>query len=410
MKFIGTAIATALTMALAAGTASPAAAQAQAKPKPQRELKLSSKAQKPIIDLQTAVKAKNAAVIPDLVAKAQAAASTADDRYAIGTLMLQAAVDSSNYSGLVAAANQMAANGAGADETSKVYLFAAQKFAEQKQYGQAMAALDGLQRVDPNNSDALLMRSEYMYKNGQVAPSLEMLSQAIARSKASGQPVPADWYSARVARAYDAKLPSVYQYSREWVASAPTPAHWKDTINIYRNVSGLERAQLLDLFRLARVTKSLSGEGDYATWGQSLINRGYPSEALALLQEGAAGGTIKLTSPGIAPLVSLAKSRSAGEKESLEAAARSAPTAASAAPAMRAADALFDAGEYARAGALYRTALTKSGVDKDVANLRLGMSLAMMGDKAGATASLQAVGGQQAEIAKYWMTYVATRA
>ena len=45
------------------------------------------------------------------------------------------------------------------------------------------------------------------------------------------------------AAAYDAKQTSVYQYSREWVAASPTPAHWRDTINIYRNLSGIERAQ-----------------------------------------------------------------------------------------------------------------------------------------------------------------------
>ena len=49
----------------------------------------------------------------------------------------------------------------------------------------------------------------------------------------------------------------------------------------------------------------------------------------------------------------------------------------------------------------------RSGVDKDLANLRLGMSLARAGDKAGATAALNAAGGAQAEIAKYWLTYLA---
>ncbi len=59
---------------------------------------------------------------------------------------------------------------------------------------------------------------------------------------------------------------------------------------------------------------------------------------------------------------------------------------------------------------LFRAALDKQGVDKDVANLRLGMALARAGDKAGATAALNAVGGTQAEIAKLWLTYVATKA
>ena len=42
----------------------------------------------------------------------------------------------------------------------------------------------------------------------------------------------------------------------------------------------------------------------------------------------------------------------------------------------------------------------------DLANLHLGMALARSGDKAGATAALNAVTGPRADIAKYWLLYV----
>ena len=58
----------------------------------------------------------------------------------------------------------------------------------------------------------------------------------------------------------------------------------------------------------------------------------------------------------------------------------------------------------------YRAALGKSGVDKDLANLRLGMALAQAGDKAGATAALNAAGGAQADLAKLWLAYLAQKA
>jgi hypothetical protein len=41
-------------------------------------------------------------------------------------------------------------------------------------------------------------------------------------------------------------------------------------------------------------------------------------------------------------------------------------------------------------------------------NLHLGMALARAGDKAGATAALNAVTGARADIAKYWLAYVST--
>ena len=73
-------------------------------------------------------------------------------------------------------------------------------------------------------------------------------------------------------------------------------------------------------------------------------------------------------------------------------------------------DAYYGYGDYAKAAELYRAALTKSGVDKDLANLRLGMSLARAGDKSGATAALNAAGGAQSEVAKFWLTYLSTSA
>ena len=45
-----------------------------------------------------------------------------------------------------------------------------------------------------------------------------------------------------------------------------------------------------------------------------------------------------------------------------------------------------------------------------VANLHIGMALARAGDKAGATAALNAVTGPRAEIAKFWLAYLNQKA
>ena len=56
---------------------------------------------------------------------------------------------------------------------------------------------------------------------------------------------------------------------------------------------------------------------------------------------------------------------------------------------------------------MYRIAVSKGGVDLPSANLRLGASLAMAGDKAGATTALQAVqGGPRQQLAQYWLIKV----
>ena len=74
------------------------------------------------------------------------------------------------------------------------------------------------------------------------------------------------------------------------------------------------------------------------------------------------------------------------------------------------AEAYYGYGDYAKAAELFRAALGKEGVDKDVANLRLGMALARTGDKPRGEAAVKAAGGAQTEVAKLWLTYLATKA
>src|SRR4051794_3019144 len=83
----------------------PAAAQANAGPTP------SAKAQKAIIDLQTAVNANDVANIPAKVAAAQAVASTNADRYWIAQLQLKAAAKANNVAAEAAAIDALAASG-----------------------------------------------------------------------------------------------------------------------------------------------------------------------------------------------------------------------------------------------------------------------------------------------------------
>jgi TolA-binding protein len=73
---------------------------------------------------------------------------------------------------------------------------------------------------------------------------------------------------------------------------------------------------------------------------------------------------------------------------------------------LRIGDRYYGMGNYSKAADIYRQVLTKPGVDKDLANLHLGMALARAGDKAGATAAFNAVNGPRADIAKFWLVYV----
>jgi len=75
------------------------------------QIKLSGKAGKAIIELQTAVNANDVANIPAKLAAAQAVAQTKDDHYAIGQLQLKAALAAKDDNAASAAIDTIAASG-----------------------------------------------------------------------------------------------------------------------------------------------------------------------------------------------------------------------------------------------------------------------------------------------------------
>jgi hypothetical protein len=77
---------------------------------------------------------------------------------------------------------------------------------------------------------------------------------------------------------------------------------------------------------------------------------------------------------------------------------------------LRIGDRYYGMGDYSKATELYRQSMGKPGVDPNIANLHIGMALARSGDKAGAIAALNAVTGPRADIAKYWLLYLQSKA
>ena len=111
----------------------------------------------------------------------------------------------------------------------------------------------------------------------------------------------------------------------------------------------------------------------------------------------------------IKDIVAESTQKSARDRAEMQQSATAALAGTEAKRALVTGDAFFGYGDYAKAAELYRAALTKTGGDKDLINLHLGMALARAGDKAGASAALNAVAGPRAELAKYWLLYVNTR-
>lgn len=369
---------------------------------------ISSSARKEIVELQTAVNAKDTANIPAKLAAAQAKAKTKDDRYVIGQLQLKAAVDAQNNPAIMTAIEAvLAAEALPVADTIPLYVNLGKLQYNAKAYDKAGVAFERALQIDPNNVDATVMLAEARNGQGRTAEAVTLIQKAIATRVAAGQKPEENWYKREVKLAFDAKLPNTPTIARDWVAAYPSPKNWRDAIRIYQTTSGLDDVSLLDSMRLAQATGALAGENDYFRFANTLVTKGFPGEAKAVLDQGFAAKSIDKGRATFSQLYTLASTRSQGDRASLAGSATAAKAAADAKKAMVTAEAYYGYGDYAQAADMFRAALGKPGVDKDLANLRLGMSLARAGDKAGATAALNAAGGAQAEIAKFWLIYLA---
>ena len=408
---------TAAAIALAAAAA-PAAAQYGTQSKPpetaapaaeqtataaQKPVKVSNKAAKAIVALQTAVNKGDYSNLAALVAAAQAVASTPDDKYAIAELQLKAAVAQKNDAAMAAAVDAVANSGfVDTASISKLYASLGTTFYNNKQFDQAAAAFQKAVGVDPRNAQGYILLGEAKFAQGQKAEAATDFQHAVQIQMAGGQKPDEALLKRAVSVAYEAKSPLAVELARDWAASYPSTDSWRNSIAIYRNFEHPDVEGTLDLLRLMQATGTLNA-GDYALFAEAAADQSNFNEAQSVLDAGIAAHVVDPSSAQFRDIVSGLKGKPKATVADLEAAAKMSPSSTN---LLRIGDRYYGMGNYAKAADIYRQVLTKPDADKDVANLHLGMALARAGDKAGATAALNAVGAGRAEIAKFWLTYV----
>ena len=377
----------------------------------QRKLSLSSAARKAIIDLKAAVDANDTANIPAKLAAAQAVAKSNDEKYLVAQLQLKSAAASKDAAAIKAGIEAMLASG-GADQTQTVplYLNLGKIDYQAQQYAQAASSFERVLAINPVNTDAIVLLAETRKSQGQLNASVVLLQRALQAKAAAGQKADETWYKRAVAIAYEAQLPVVVDLSRQWVAAYPTSANWRDALRIYRTVGNPDEGATLDALRLARATGALSGESDFQNFAVAASAGSSPGEARATIDEAIAAKQIDPNKPLFKNIVATLKANRAMGHDDLPQLAKEALAGSAARLAVRTGDAYYGYGDYTQATELYRAALSKTGADANLINLHLGMALARSGDKAGATAALNAVTGPQSELAKFWLVYVATHA
>lgn len=397
---------------LALGVASPAIA----KPKPAAgpaayTPKLSDGFRKAAVPVDTALKAGNVAGVPALLSTAEAAATLPDDKYYAAQLRLQLSGKTNDTAMQTQAIDAMLASGSqlAATDLPKLHFYAGQNAYQAQNYTKAVSELTEAERLGFKGNDMLILLADANFKANQIPAGIAAADRAIQAKTAAGEKAPESWYARTASVAYKAKnMAEASRWTREQVRAYPTAQNWRSALVIYRDGSKLDGNVNLDLYRLMRSTKSLDGERDYFEYAALASERGLPGEAKAVIDEGTAAGKVPAGSRPLAELRTAANAKVAGDRASLATSERSSASASNGRLAANTADAYLAYGEDAKAATLYRTALSKGGVDTDAVNTRLGIALARSGDKVGARTAFTAVNGQRSELAKFWMLYLDT--
>jgi tetratricopeptide (TPR) repeat protein len=415
MKLTTTALALVLAGTSAAALAqygptppAPSSAQPTASaPAKAADVKPSPGALKAMIELQDAVNAKDAATIAQKVAAAQKVARTKEDRYLIAQFRLKAALAAKDNPGTAAAVDAIAASGyVDSAQLLTIYNGLGSAFYNEKAYDLAASSLDKALALDPRNVDALKTLGEVRVSQGRKAEAVSIFQRAIQAMVASGRKPEENVYRRALGIAYEASLPVSVDLGRQWAVAYPSADSWHNAVAIYRNLKKPDVDGTLNLLRLLRANKALTGS-DYSAYAAAAADQSNFVEAQAVLEEGIAAKQLSASDAEVAQALAALKAKPRPTDADLAAAVKSAqsPTAL-----VRIGDRYFGLGEYTKAADVYRQALARPGADAAMANLHLGVALARAGDKAGATAALNAVSGPSAEIAKFWLLYLQSHA
>lgn len=415
----------AVAAALAMGVAGPAAAQKREKP---AQVKLSKPVQSLLAQAQPLIiKAQEAQTAGDKAGAAAQATqalpfldqalalpeATAQDKLTTSQLRLNVGILSSDNKLILSALESALATGLLPAEDQAKYLRNIGALSLQaNDTAKAMAAFERLMQMTPGDTQLLIEMSELHRRSKQPDKAIAMLQQAIAAKEAGGTKAEESWYRRTLAIAYDSKLaPQITAASEALVKAYPNPTNWRDVLVIFRDTAKFDDQANLDILRLMRVNKALTGERDFAEFADTAMARGFPGEADAVLTEGVAVGALDASKPYVKELKGLVAPKVKADRASLPGLEKESRAAANGRAALGTGDALLGYGEYARAAEMYRVALAKGSVDADTVNTRLALALGKSGDKAGAKAALDAVkGASRAQLAKYYAIWLGQQA
>ena len=263
----------------------------------------------------------------------------------------------------------------------------------------------------PREPEALINLAQIKNDLKKSTEAVALIQRAIDAKKALGQPVDESWYKYALKVAYDGRNnPTLRaasgQLSRELLATYPSNDNRRDAMLIFRDTNTLDAATNLDVLRLMRSSGALAGERDWFDLADGLYRAGNYGEAKKVLDEGVNKRMIDPNKAAFAELIGLNNARLNGDLASLGGQEAEAMAGRSGALALKVGDAYYGHGNNAKAVTLYRAALAKGGIDKNLVNTHLAMALLASGNRAAAEASFRSLTGPRQTLGKFWLLWL----
>ena len=271
----------------------------------------------------------------------------------------------------------------------------------------ALAQLDYAKTLGYDGIDATMLHADIALRKNKAKDARAFVQDALARQRASGQPIPAAWYDRAISLAYGAgdwaEVGSLY---RERLTRYGSAGEWRSALANYMTAPGTDAQPQLDLYRLQAANGAMASERDYQAYAQLAEKAGNYAEAKAIIEAGRSAGKLAPTQAATASLMKSVTPKAAKEIAALPAAAKKAANAKDGSAALAVADSYFSLSQFPQAVEMYRLALSKGSVDQGKANARLGIALARSGDLASAKTALGQVSGNWANVAGFWSVWV----
>jgi hypothetical protein len=377
--------------------------------------------------LQTAATGVDRTAQDTALAAARARAQTPPARYAVAHYQFQIGRQRNDNAMQAQGAQAMIESGlATPEEAPGLMAYLAGRALAGRDAAAVDRAIARLVEQQPNNSAVLIDYAQYTSAqlNSARGPAainirtnaIALFQRAFAADRAAGRVSPESWYLRGLAVAYDGTrpptsnatfAPAALAFGRELVASYPTPSNWRDALGAYRDLAG-DPVLDLDIRRLMRAAGVLAGERDYMEFAAALADARLPGEARGVIDEGLQRNMVETARIAPALATRIAPRVVTADRAALPG-LRTRAQAGTGAAARAAGDNFYAYGQYADAAALYALALQKGGEDPNLVNLRLGAALAMAGRRPEAEAALRLVTGPRADLAGYWLTWLARR-